>query len=94
LFLLTSGGAVTGGRRFGDVYDVYSNAWPLVLPENPPSSKSTAAWMKPNAEAINDRVKLLFHRLIARRLGQDPSLVTLARRGSAQRKSGARTWVG
>lgn len=28
-----------------------------------------------NAEMINDRVKLLFHRLIARRLGHDPSLV-------------------
>ena len=31
-----------------------------------------------NAEVVNDRVKLLFHRLIARRLGQDPSLVSLA----------------
>ncbi len=32
-----------------------------------------------NAEQINDRVKLLFHRLIARRLGQDPSILELAR---------------
>ena len=32
-----------------------------------------------NEELINDRVKLLFHRLIACRLGQDPSLVELAR---------------
>ncbi len=31
-----------------------------------------------NAEVVTDRVKLLFHRLIARRLGQDPSLVSLA----------------
>ncbi len=34
---------------------------------------------QPNAEKVNDRVKLLFHRLIARRLGQDPSLIALAR---------------
>ncbi len=32
-----------------------------------------------NAEQVNDRVKLLFHRLIARRLGEDPTLVELAR---------------
>jgi hypothetical protein len=37
-----------------------------------------------NAELINDRVKLLFHRLIARRLGQDPSLIELARQELAR----------
>jgi hypothetical protein len=39
---------------------------------------------QPNAEVVNDRVKLLFHRLIARRLGQDPSLVVLARQELAK----------
>jgi len=34
---------------------------------------------RPNAEVVNDRVKLLFHRLVARRLGQDPSLIILCR---------------
>ncbi len=33
---------------------------------------------EPNEEQVNDRVKLLFHRLIARRLGQNPSLIVLA----------------
>jgi hypothetical protein len=31
-----------------------------------------------NAEAVNDRVKLLFHRLIARRLASDPDALDLA----------------
>lgn len=35
---------------------------------------------EPNAEAVNDRVKLLFHRLIARRLKEDPSLIESARK--------------
>ena len=40
----------------------------------------------PNAEDVNDRVKLLFHRLIARRLGHDPSLVELARQELASQR--------
>jgi hypothetical protein len=53
---------------------------------------------EPNAEAVNDRVKLLFHRLIARRLGQDPSLVALARddlaktRESREERTYMREW--
>lgn len=53
---------------------------------------------EPNAEAVNDRVKLLFHRLIARRLGEDPSLVALARdamaktRESREERSYMREW--
>lgn len=33
----------------------------------------------PNAEDVNNRVKLFFHRLIARRIGRDPSLLDVAR---------------
>jgi hypothetical protein len=36
--------------------------------------------IRPNAEAVNNRVKLLFHRLIARRLKEDPSLLDEARK--------------
>lgn len=32
----------------------------------------------PNAEAINDRTKLLYHRLVARRLKREPELVAEA----------------
>lgn len=45
---------------------------------------ATISGIAVNAEVINDRVKLLFHRLIARRLGQDPSLVELARQELAK----------
>ena len=34
---------------------------------------------KPNAEMVNDRVKLLFHRIAARRLRDDPTLLERAR---------------
>ncbi len=43
----------------------------------------------PNAELVNDRVKLLFHRLVARRLGQDPTLVDLARQELARQRTRA-----
>ena len=42
---------------------------------------------KPNAEDINDRVKLLFHRLIARRLKEDPSLLDKAREDLARQRA-------
>lgn len=34
---------------------------------------------RPNAELINDRAKLLYHRLVARRLRRDPGLVARVR---------------
>ena len=33
-----------------------------------------------NRERVNDRAKLLYHRLVSRRLARDPSLVEHARR--------------
>lgn len=43
----------------------------------------------PNAEDVNNRVKLFFHRLIARRIGQDPSLLDVARRTLARQRERA-----
>lgn len=37
-----------------------------------------------NQEAVNDTVKLMMHRLIARRLGRDPSLVERAKISQAK----------
>jgi hypothetical protein len=51
--------------------------------------------IRPNAEAINDRVKLLFHRLIARRLKEDPSLIDEARKDLERQRNrfGERTYI-
>lgn len=35
--------------------------------------------MTPNAEDVNNRVKLVFHRLIARRIGRDPAVLEQVR---------------
>jgi len=50
---------------------------------------------RPNAEAVNDRVKLLFHRLIARRLKEDPSLIDEARKDLDRQRArfGERTYI-
>jgi len=50
---------------------------------------------RPNAEAVNDRVKLLFHRLIARRLKEDPGLIEDARRelDRARQRFGQRDYI-
>src|SRR5690606_33217110 len=40
-----------------------------------------------NAEIVNDRAKLLYHRLVAPRLRRDPSLVETARRVVERRRS-------
>lgn len=40
-----------------------------------------------NAEIVNDRAKLLYHRLVAPRLRRDPSLVESARRVVQRRRS-------
>lgn len=43
----------------------------------------------PNAEDVNNRIKLFFHRLIARRIGQDPSLLDVAHRTLARQRERA-----
>lgn len=40
-----------------------------------------------NQERVNDRAKLIMHRMVARRLGQDPGLLTHAREALEARSS-------
>lgn len=48
--------------------------------------------MTPNAEDVNNRVKLVFHRLIARRIGRDPAVLDQVRGVRTQQQSVNEEW--
>lgn len=54
-------------------------------------SVSTTTSLKPNAETVNDRAKLIMHHLIVRELKKDPTIIHQARVAIAQARLAGRT---